>query len=138
MLPEAARADSRLAFPPFLLEALRRPPFCLHSHPGYGRYWVAHTQGGQAWGLCPGELETRAVASGTALSALPHQMVPFSVPKCCHFSLKFVPLSHEPGEERRWASAPLHQHVSLPQESPSSPSIAKMNGGCMASFIKYE
>lgn len=108
--------------------------------PGLLQLLVSHNQGGRAWGpSVPGKPGTRAVASGTEVPALPHQRVQFTVAKCCHFSLKLEPLSCKRRGERSWASARCTSiSLSLPQESPSSPSIAKMNGSCTAGFIKYE
>lgn len=65
----------------------------------------------------------------------------FAVSKHCCFSLKRVPLSHKHREDRSWAGSArgtISLSLSLPQESPSSPSIAEMNGGRAAGFIKYE
>lgn len=39
--------------------------------------------------------------------------VQFSVPKCCRFSLKCVPLSHQHWEDQSRAWAPPWQHLSL-------------------------
>lgn len=81
----------------------------------------------------PGDPETRLVTSGWRhLLCLTSSQALLLLFEVC--ASKTWPLGRKELGQGSAAAASL----SLPQESPSSPSIAKMNGGCATSFIKYE